>query len=72
MANLMEASFEALGEGAILASMPAYMERFGRDNAKWLQEHHGIRPPKGAGSSLAAAISKRRALPFSFQPVSIT
>lgn len=66
MANLMEASFEALGEGAILASMPAYMERFGRDNAKWLQEHHGIRPPKGAGSSLAAMnfISDVTATPF--------
>ncbi|MGB1587010.1 MAG: hypothetical protein ACPHID_08225 [Thermoplasmatota archaeon] len=54
MATLMESSFEAVGEGTILASMPAYMERFGRDNAQWMSQRFGTEPPRGAGSALSA------------------
>lgn len=53
MATLMESSFEVLGEGVILASMPRYLERFGKDNAKWMRDQYGVDPPTGAASSLA-------------------
>lgn len=36
-ALLMEASFQVLGEGAILGSLPATLERFGRANARHIQ-----------------------------------
>ena len=39
VATLMEASFQAVGEGAILGTMPAYLERFGHQNAVWMNRH---------------------------------
>ncbi len=39
-ATLMETAFEELGEGVILGTMPAYMEQFGADNARFLAKRY--------------------------------
>lgn len=53
VATLMEASFAALGEGVILGTMPAYLERFGKANAQYMNRHFvECHPEHGATSSL--------------------
>lgn len=66
-AMLMEAAFEELGEGTILASMPGYLERFGEDNARYLAKH-GTRwdPAQGAVAALTPmnVVSRLTGTPF--------
>ncbi len=37
--ELMEESFAVMGEGHILGTMPAYLERFGSGNARYVRKH---------------------------------
>ncbi len=39
VAELMEESFRVMGEGHILGTMPAYLERFGKGNARYVKKH---------------------------------
>lgn len=53
IAELMEASFERLGEGAILGTLPEYLEDFGARNVRYLQNRFiSCDPRAGAVSAL--------------------
>ncbi len=52
-ATVMEAAFSLLGEGVILGTMPAYLERFGEKNARFVERHYvSCDPGRGAVSAL--------------------
>lgn len=54
IATVMDASFEQLGEGVMLGTMPAYLERFGGKNARHIRRHYvDTDPARGAVSALA-------------------
>ncbi|MEA3189422.1 MAG: hypothetical protein QOD77_4 [Thermoplasmata archaeon] len=54
IATVMDASFEALGEGVMLGTMPAYLERFGAKNARHIRRHYvETDATRGAVSALA-------------------
>lgn len=56
VAELMEASFKAMGEGVILATLPQYLQTFGTDNARYVRRHFlgagKVRGPRGALSAM--------------------
>ena len=49
VATLMEKSFEALGEGTVLGTLPTYAERFGAMNAVYMGRHF-VRCDPGVGA----------------------
>lgn len=57
VAELMEESFAVMGEGQILGTMPAYLERFGAGNARYIAHEYlasdHVRGPRSALSPMA-------------------
>lgn len=56
VAELMEESFRVLGEGHIVGTLPAYVERFGAGNGRFVAKHFladaDVRGPLGALSAM--------------------
>lgn len=53
IAHVMDSSFATLGEGVVLGTMPAYLERFGARHARHLATYVHCDPSSGADAALA-------------------
>jgi hypothetical protein len=67
IAHVMESSFATLGEGVVLGTMPAYLERFGAQHARHLMARFvRCEPSSGADAALAPfnLLSQLTATPY--------